>query len=203
MPTVPVRSVLPLLVFTASCSSTRLVSERVGPASVDVALRRVVVVGVSEETAQRQRFERAFAGALSKRSGVQATAATDLLGAERSLDRDALRAALGEGGFDAVLVIRKIGERVEVAERRTGGIPDVDLGAFDDFHGRYLRTIGSSSSDVATRMVRAEVTLLRTSDYREVWTGATDSRDPKAIDRTAADLAEVVVTQLRTHQIIG
>jgi hypothetical protein len=52
-------------------------------------------------------------------------------------------------------------------------------------------------------MVRAEVTLLRTSDYREVWTGATDSRDPKAIDRTAADLAEVVVTQLRTHQIIG
>lgn len=192
---------VPLLL--SACSSTRLISERVGPATLEQPLRRLVVLGVSEDVDQRVRFEKAFGAAVRRRTAIDAVAATALIAPEHSLDYQTLRGVVEDAGFDAVLVVRKLGERADVTEVRTGtGIPDVEVTAYDDFHGRYLRTIRSGTTEHVTRMVRAEVTLLRTGDYAEVWTGATDSRDPRDLDRVARELAEVTVEQLLAHGIL-
>lgn len=191
-----------VLVALAACSSTTLVSERTGPSTLESPLQRVLVIGVSDDVAQRIRFERAFASELGRQAAIDATGATALVEPEKSLDYELLRTALAQQPVDGILLIRKLGERADVREVQQGGIPEVDMSAYDDFHGRYLRTIASSSDEHVTRKVRAEITLLRSGDYEEVWTGATDTTDPRDLDRIAGELAAVVVERLRAHRLL-
>jgi hypothetical protein len=192
----------PFLAWLAACSSTSLVSEAVGPATSPAPMKRIAVVGVSEDRGQRERFENSFAAAIAGDAKVTAEPATKLVDPERSLDRELLQKALEGGGFDGILVVRKLGTRVEVTKTRPDVPANLDASAYSDFHSQYVDSSFGGARENATRYVRLEVTLLRARDYERLWAGATDSREPSDLEHLAGELAGIVTERLRAHRML-
>src|SRR4029450_5656251 len=91
----------------ASCAaSTKLTSSWSDPAAADRNFKKIVVVGVTPNTAVRRMYEDDFAAELQTR-GITAVTSYSFAG-EGQLDKEATAAKLHELGADGVIVTRLV-----------------------------------------------------------------------------------------------
>lgn len=189
------------VVLLAGCASTRLTSawrdsEYAGP-----PLKKLVVIGVSDEIAARRVFEDDFAKALTD-AGVEAIAGYRLLPDKPQRSVEEMRDAVAKSGADGILVARAIR-----TERRTqfspGTMTMMPAYGYHSFWGYY----GSASVVSEPRLYQYDIVTIETNlwpatDGKVMWSGLSETTDPESIKKSTAELAAVVIGALKEQRLI-
>lgn len=173
-----------------STSSTSTASDSGGP-----PFSNFVVIGIAGDYNNRAQFERQLVGEL-RRAGAEATTYYSIIGSNKPITPDDVRAAVESGDFDAILVTRVLDTNVElkvkkdrtVTDARTIGDRFVNL-----FRFNYTDYSKPGAIDLKASITFAiEVYDVKTEEI--VWSMESSSRGETnhglLIDRTAENIAK-------------
>ena len=104
-----------LLAVLSACASTKLVSTWKKEGDVK-PLKKVFVIGISDNTSNRRIFEDRFVMLLTE-NGVQAVVSYDVLPDAGKINRESVEKVISGKGFDAVLVTHYEGTNEETVYR--------------------------------------------------------------------------------------
>jgi hypothetical protein len=197
-------AMLPFVLALGACAaSTRVATLYRSPTSTAAPFARVLVVGVHENAALRQRFENAVVTALG--GGAQAVASVTLTDAERALDRDMVVAAAQRSGSDAVLVTRLLDVEYRVDVEQGAGVSQArrrdDAPIADFFRYDYV-----TYQDPMTVTTVADV-LLGTDLYSvateaKVWSAESTAFEKHDVDDVIASVSEALAERLRSEGLV-
>ena len=99
-----------------SCSSTQVVNQWSNPAYTSPSFKKVMVIGVTKQTAIRRSFEDEFAARL-KAAGVNAVPSYLYISQDGPVGEAVLKQALKEAGADGVIITRlvRVQQKTEIA----------------------------------------------------------------------------------------
>jgi hypothetical protein len=191
-----------VLAALGGCAATGALTEWRDPDLETRPFRTFFVLAAVIDPMKRRLWEDAFADELRER-GVSATPSYRLY-AESLPDSAEVRAKVREGGFDAVLFVRKHDE--EEVERRVSG-PSVGVGGtFVPFWGVYVsvfQQLARASRVESGRQVRWEAEVWEGGESgRLVWAGLGASQLPDPLDRVSRAFAADVVPRLRRAGLV-
>jgi hypothetical protein len=189
-------------VLLASCANTRFTSawrdrEYTGP-----TLKKIVVIGISEETAARRVFEDSFAAAL-RQAGVEAVPGYTLIPAKPDRPVEQLREAVERIHADGVLVARALR-----AERRLDYSPGhvrvmPGIGYHSGFWGYYGSAIIDEPRLYSYSVITIETNLWPTGkDGKVLWSAISETTDPDNVQKASGELAKLVIKALQKQQLI-
>ncbi len=200
-----VRKVL-LLVFTLGCvsvlcaKSTKLIMSWKVPGAPSGNFKRVLVMGMSANPGNRAAFEVALADSLT-RPGIEVIAGTDiLLRPEGSkLDLNYLREQIKAYKIDAVVLSRL----VSVTDSVTYIPPDAlypfpYYGSFFGYYGAMYPIVYSPGYLMEEKTVRIETNVyaITPPDGKLVWTGTSDTFNPKDAQKVIKGVVQLVTEEL-------
>lgn len=189
-------------VLLASCASTRFTSawhdrEYTGP-----ALKKIVVVGISEETAARRVFEDNFAKALNE-AGVEAVPGYTLIPVNPGRPVDDLREAVERIHADGVLVARSLRaeRRLDYTPGHVRVVPGV--GYHSGFWGYYGSAIIDEPRLYSYSVITIETNLWPTTkDGKVLWSAISETTDPDNVRKASEELAKLVIKALAEQKLI-
>lgn len=136
----------------AGCASKRIVSQWSNLAYSSPSFKRIIVIGVSEQTSIRRNFEDEFVAQL-RGTGLNAVPSYRFIPENGKAPEERLKRALREGGADAAIITRL----VRVAER-TRVSPATTIRFL-----RFLSTVGTPTRGSAITNCRMSTTMTYTS----------------------------------------
>jgi len=188
----------------AACTSTSLVNMWHDPAYPKQPLNRILVVTLHKDPASRRIWEDGFVAAL-KNHGVDATPSYKLFPAADP-DTTALLAAVGQRGFEGVLIAHRGAVTTEpnyVPGYVTVG-PGWYRGPWISHYSIYYQRIYAPGYVELNRVVRYEIDLWMTGgEGRLVWSGTTASINPASSKQVNREIADQIVPQLVQTGIIA
>ena len=170
--------------LVAACATTKVTNvwyEKGHP-----PVRKVLVLGVSENDRDRRLFEDALVQALRK-DGVDAEAAHRVIPANTKPTKQLLIEAVRKHGYDAVMITRVVG----VDEKSYYYPPSntytyLPPPAYRDMWSYYPRVYDSYSTTpgytVTVETVRLESNLYDAGTTKLIWSAASDLYDPRSED---------------------
>lgn len=184
----------------SSCASTRFTSAWRDSGYQGPELRKIVVVGISGETAARRVFEDSFAKALEQ-AGVEAVPGYTLVPDKPERPVEQLREAVEKIHADAVLVARAL--RSEQRLDYTPGHVRVMPGYYGGFWGYYGSALIEEPRFYSYRVVTIETNLWPTGkDGKVLWSATSETTDPENIQKATGELADLVIAELRKQKLI-
>lgn len=189
--------VLLALALTA-CSSTVLRDSWKDPQFRGEPLRNVLVIGVAQSQSNRRVFEDGFAQAL-RAQGVEGTASYPLLPEDGAIPNERIKQAVARAAADAVLITRVL--RVDRTMTVTPGY--VAPGYAHGFYGWYSETWVSvppmvDQYDVLT----IESTLWDMRQERAVWSGTSESTEPRDVATLTGELAKLLIARMKADKVL-
>lgn len=172
------------------------------PDYAGAGFQRILVIGVAEQPGTRRLFEDRFAAALAER-GAAATASYALLPDPNRLGEERIRAAMTDGGYDAVIVTRLVDEeeRTTVVPPRTYTVP----GFYTGYYGYYRRSwdvVHEPGYTRVVKVVRLETNLYAAASGALVWSGQSETLDPSSVADVIASATAAVAGQLADDGLI-
>jgi hypothetical protein len=204
-PQITLAAALVLVTLLAGCASgPKLVNTWQDPAYQGGPLRKVVVIGITDNATNRRVFEDTFAGRLQK-NGVTAVTSYSVLPKNEKLSREEIEASVAAQGFDAIFTARV----VEV-DRQTSYSPGYttvypSMAYYNDFYGFYNYSWGVYSSPGYAYdydVVRIECNVYETGEWDLVWTGMTELVDPGNVEKESVKLGDVIIAELRARGLM-
>ena len=188
------------LILTA-CSSTTLVEQWADP-DQKAAFNHLLVLSLNHSESKRRVFESGFIAELDKRN-IEATASYELLPDKKDLSTETIKAAIAGTGIDAALVMRQV--RIKKEERyvppRHDYIGDPFYGSFYGYYGHFapIYTPGYVTEDT---IVHLETNLYRVEGEKLVWSGKTETYNPKNTNTLISELAKTILNELAKSSLI-
>jgi hypothetical protein len=186
-------------VLLAACATTRLKDTWKDPQFNGVPFRNILVIGVSRSDANRRLFEDGFVQAL-RASGIEASASYPLLpGNENPLPKEGIEQAVAETGADSVLVTRvlRVQRNVDISP---GYVAPGGFGG--RFYGWY-GTAWETTPEVHTYdVLTIESTLWNVKRERAVWSGTSESTEPKNVTEVTQELAKLLIAKMREDRVL-
>jgi len=191
----------------AYSGSTKLVMSWKNPKYSGEHFRRILVIGMSENPVVRADFEDALSAKIT-RDGFEAVPGNTILLRPDSpnVDLDYLKGQIHDHKIDAVIVARLV-----KVDRTTTYVPGhsyaVPYGYYRGFYGYYgtvyqqVYTPGYLRDDTTVRVETNVYDVMPPSEDL-VWTGVSDSFNPKNADKVIAGLVKLVVKQLEKEAIL-
>lgn len=196
-------SALACAAVLAACASTTLTNAWRDPAFQGEPLRKLLVLGVSDQPGVRRSFEDEFAKALVA-SGVDAVASHTLVPRDGRLPEAVLRDAVARSGADGVLITRlvKVDRRTSVSPGYVTAMPA--YGYYSSFYGYYGSAYVYASPPVVTQydVVVLETNLWQATRENLVWSAMTETVDPSNVRAATADYSKVVIEALKEAGLI-
>jgi hypothetical protein len=192
-----------LLGGSGSAKSSKLVTSWRNPEAPTTKFHRVLALGLSEKTAIRADFEDALAAQLEA-DGLAAVAGnTILLRPEGTqLDLNYLRGQVRANQIEAVVVSRllKIENKVTYVPGGPMFMPYPYYGTFYGYYRTVYPVVYTPDYLREEKKVRIETNLYLTSepDGILVWTGVTDTFDPKKLHKAINGLVTLIVKQMKS-----
>ncbi len=190
----------------AHCKSTKLVASVKNPSYAGHHFKKVLVIGMSDNPAIRSDFEDAMAGQLN-RDGVHAVPGHNILLRPKSakMDPDYLKAQIKEHNIDAVLVSRLVSVKNEVTyiPGQVYTLPYPYYNSFYGYYGAVYPRVYSPDYLREDKTVRVETNLYGTStpEGEFVWTGISDTFNPRSAEKAINAVVQVVVKDLEKEGI--
>lgn len=185
----------------AACSSTKVVEQWKDPA-FGARFSDVLVLSLNGDDTQRRLFETGFTSALDKRN-VESVASYELLPDKNDLDEENIRRAIAGSSIDAVLVMRQV--KVKTQERyvppRVDYVGDPFYGSFYGYYGHFapIYTPGYITEDT---IVHLESNLYAVEGEKLVWSGKTETFNPKNTNALIDELAKTILNELSKAKLI-
>lgn len=189
----------------SACAGTKWVNTWTEPAAAGRApLKKVLVIGMSADLANRKAFEDAMVSALQGHK-LQATQSMQVL-PEGQVSEDVLRAKVKEGGYDGVLITRlvSVDEQTDYVPP-TGGVVagGYGWGPYWSGYGGWYSTVYSPGYLVNTTVVRLQTRLwVAEGEGKPVWTGVSESVDPTSVKTVSNELSYMVASELDKQGLI-
>ena len=183
------------------CASTQLTNAWKDSRYEGPPLGKIVVIGVTKQSAVRRIFEDVFSAAL-RTHGVEATPSYTLIPEDGEVPKARLAAAVEQSGADGVLMMRLV-----KVDRQTQIYPGSYTGApFMGFYGFYSSAwLGFyDPPQVYTYDVMTSETLLfEARDNRLLWSGTTETFSPRDVRKDTQDFASVIIKALAEQGLIA
>jgi len=194
---------LPLLLLAtmllAACASTTLRNAWFDPGYSGGPFRRILVVGVGNNVADRRVFEDIFAQQLSA-TGAQGIPGWQFLPDDARRNDPDWNAGVAASGADGLLVVRILGvdtkTRVSTMMVPGGGMY---IGPYGGWWGPMVAIPDVSQYDIAN----VETTLFDVRTHRVVWAGTTETFNPTTVRQETPGFAALILGQLTARGLIG
>lgn len=189
-----------------NCKSTKLVASVKSPTYAGQHFQRVLVIGMSNDPAVRSDFEDAMANAL-KREGVHAIPGHNILLWTKSTraDPNYLKEQIKEHNIDAVIVSRLVSVKNDVTyiPGQAYTVPYPYYNSFYGYYGAIYPRVYAPDYLREDKTVRVETNLYGTSTPQGefVWTGISETFNPKNADKAINGVVQVVVQALQKEGI--
>ena len=197
---------LPLLaaaaLVLAACAPTTIRDSWHDPEYRGAAFRSVLVLGVFPNIAERRQFEDVMAATIGATGARGIPAYRFLPGQERASEAE-LDRAVRESGADALLMSRlvSVDTRTQVSTQQRPAPPGPwGWGAwYSGWWGAGWQTVTTVTQyDIAA----VETTLFSAKSGRVVWTGVTETFQPRSVAREAPAFSETIVGALQAPGLL-
>lgn len=197
--------ILAVLAAVSCASTTKWVSTWVEPAAAGgQPLKKILVVGMSADMANRRMFEDSLVVSLQGYK-IEATPSFRVL-PEGKISEDEFRAKVKEGGYDGVIITRLVDVREKteyVPPTASVGVSYGGWGPYWSGYGGWYSTVYSPGYMINTTVVRLQTRLWSTAgDGKPIWTGVSDSADPREIGTLSKEVSFMVVRDLSRNGLI-
>ena len=159
----------------------------------------VVVFALARNESTRRSAEDAFVKALP--SDVKGFASYATISKESQGDTDKVVAELKAKGVRGAAIMRLVEEK-NTAEYDPGSISTNPFNSLYNYYGNVwlaYRDTGYLTTQIA---VRVETAFFSVSDAKRVWTGYSETLNPKSSQVVIDDVARLVVRELRREKIL-
>ena len=184
-----------LLIALWGCATTELTNTWKDPQYHDGPVKKIMVVGISNQASVRRTFEDTLAETL-KANGVEAVPSYTLVAEDGQMAEDKLRAAVQQSGAGAVLISRMVEKQTDTM------VSPADIGAYrrTSMSGYYNGAWIGYYEPMAVQefhYVVLETTLFVTEHPEPVWSGTTRTEEMKDIRAATEGFAKPVVAALK------
>lgn len=183
-----------------ACASTSLVNQWKSAEFAGPPVRKVLVLGVTEQAGVRRVFEDEFAAQL-RAVGVDAVPSYTVIPEDGKAEREVLEKAVQDLDADGVLVTRlvKSEQKTQITPGYYGPAPTMG------FYGWYSSAwIGYYEPPMVYQydVVTAETSLYSPPQSRLVWSGTTETFSPQDVKKETQGFAKVIIGALRKQGIL-
>jgi hypothetical protein len=192
-----------LVISIESCSSFALVDVWNDPSYHKSPLKKILIIAIVKDPVQRQIWEDAFVGELSKH-GVNATSSYHLF-MDSISETNQIVETVQEKGFDGILVTRLLHKEME-APYTESYVTTEQLSRYNVFQKRYdvyyynIKHAGYAESQLIDR--RAIDVWVIGNEERMIWSGTSNSPERNSVEAVQTDIADLVIPELSRHAII-
>ena len=190
---------LPLLILlvTTSCTTTKLNSVWKDSAYTGGALKKVMVVGVSDNLRNRKMFEEVFAKAF-KDNGLDAIPSFSVILLAKDLKTDAIKDEAERRGIDAILVTHLS----DIKEEEVHYEPlDYEI-YFYQYYRKVRQYDYAPQSYTQIKDVQMKSNLYDVKTEKLIWSASSETIDPKSVNEVIDSLCKAVLESLRSHKLI-
>jgi hypothetical protein len=191
----------------ASGKSTKLVASWKNPQYTGPHFHRILVLGMSAKPGIRADFEDALSK-LVARDGVEAIPGNTILlrPEDTKLDLNYLKTQIREFKIDAVIVSRlvKVETNVTYIPGQPYMMPYPYYNSFYGYYGAVYPVVYSPDYLREDKTVRVETNVYdtRTPEAKIVWTGTSDTFNPRSADKAIDGLTKLIVKELHKEAIL-
>jgi hypothetical protein len=192
----------------AYSKSAKLIMSWKNPTYTGPAFHRILVIGMSENPVVRADFEDALADKL-RRDGLEAIPGNAILLRPDSpnIDLDYLKGQIKDHKIDAMIVTRlvKVDKKTTYIQGQNYVIPYPYYGGFYGYYGTVYHQVYTPDYLRTDTTVRVETNLYSAAppDASIVWTGVSDTFNPKNADKVIGGLVKLVVKELEKEAILS
>lgn len=159
----------------------------------------VVVIALTRNDSTRRSAEDAFVKALP--SDVKGFASYATISRENQGDADKVVAELQAKGIRGAAIMRLVEER-STAEYDPGSISTNPFNSLYTYYGNVWLAYRDTGYLTAQVAVRVETAFFSVADAKRVWTGYSETMNPKSSQVVIDDVARLVVRELRREKIL-
>jgi hypothetical protein len=184
------------------------------PGFEDTVFKKLFVLGVAPDQEGRITFEDAFVAAIKKQGG-NAQASWSMLPESTLLPDEAIYSAVQHGKFDGVLVTRVLSvdknttfvppkryNRPRTTFYRAGPAWDTGFGGYMGFYGTTFAEVHRPGYLEASKTIRLETNLYSAATNDLVWTGQSETVDPKSMSNLVASMTAAVARELKQERLV-
>lgn len=194
--------------IAVSGKSIKMVTSWLNPKYQGQTFHKILVIGVAQNLEVRADFEDGMAAQLA-RPGMETIAGNQILlrpDPQAKPDFDALRAQIRDNKIEAVVVTRllKIDKKVTVVPSSTYVAPFPYYYSFYGYLGAVYPVVYDPGYTTEDTTVRVETNFYATGkqDGDLVWTGVSDSFNPKSAKKVADGLVKEVPKQMEKDGLL-
>jgi hypothetical protein len=190
-----------LLVLAAGCASTELIDQWKSPEFQGPPLKKVMVVGVTNQPGTRRIFEDEFSAAL-KAAGVTAVPSYTVIPQDGQAAQAVLEQAVKGMGADGVLITRLV--RREQKTQVTPGYyqPAPPIGGFYGWYSSAWVGYYEPPTVYQYDVVTAETSLYSVNASKLLWSGTTQTFSPTDVKKETPGFARIIISALQKNGII-
>lgn len=191
----------------ATGKSTRLVTSWKNPEYSGSRFHKILVLGMSEKAGVRADFEDALSK-LVTRDGIEAIPGNTILlrPEDTTLDINYLKTQIREFKIDAVIVSRlvKVETNVTYVPGQMYTLPCPYYRSFYGYYGAVYPVVYSPDYLREDKTVRVETNVYdtRTPDGTIVWTGTSDTFNPRSVDKAIDGVSKLIVKELQKEAVL-
>jgi len=167
-------------------------------------IKKILIVGLTDNYLVRQEFEDKMAELLAK-SGVTGIESHMVFPPRNELMEGELRQRIRESTMDAVLVVRPKEVRKESEEVVSGGfyVPPPGYYNFWPYWNLAYRDVYSTTSYIKENtIIRAECNIYNSKDEKLIWSGESDTMLEKSFEKMGKGYAQYLYNQLKKDKVI-
>jgi hypothetical protein len=162
-------------------------------------LKKLLVVGVSNQPALRRNFEDEFVKDL-KAVGVDAVASYSFIPEGGRAEETRVKQALKDAGADGVLITRMV--RVDVNTQVTPAYPPMmGMGYYGGYAGAYGGFYDPPMVTQTDTLV-VETNLYGVDESHLLWSGTTQTFAPTNLQQEMPGFAKIIIGELQKHRFI-
>jgi hypothetical protein len=199
-----------LALLLGACASTSLISSWESPDYRGGAVKKIAVFVMTKDESIRRFAEDQMVRKIP--AGTQATPGYVLFDTPNG-DKDKVRAALIKAGYDGVLVSRLvtidksqtyIPPQVHFVQTGPYAVANPYYGNFGGYYGHGFSVVQTMPGyTVENTTVVVETVLYKLPDDKPIWTGTTQSLDPRSRGEMIEAISQLVEAELQKKGFIG
>jgi hypothetical protein len=190
-----------LILFPEFASATKLKSSWKNPEATAASLQLnkiVVIVTIKQENTRKYAEDKAVR--ILQAGGREAVASYTILTIPELEDKEHAQQKIQSMGFDGAWVMHYAGSKDEVKYEEK----EEDWSDYNYFWGAYYPAAGGIYNSVTTNetTVFIETMLYSLKDNKLIWSGITETKDPKNPAKVVGEIAEEATKQLQKDGLL-
>ncbi len=187
-----------LVLVTCGCASTKMTKAWVYPERGPLEYNNIMAMVLVQDSLVRRSGEDELVYQIRK---ADAIASYTVLRDDEMQDENLVRKAVADSGVDAIVVMRPVYDEQEV--RYVQGSYPAAYNSFYGYYGWAYPVVYSPGYYRNDRLVGVETNIYDTSDGKLVWSGLSQTTNPKDTRKLVSDTAKAVRSAMKRYGFIS